>query len=188
MKKPFLTLPRAALFAACLLPAFAACATNPAPPEPVPSELSAPALPIGRAEVRAPEPRVEEPGFTIASIAVLQADLINTCLKVRVRVDNPNSFPLELSALSYELYGGGRLWADGTETAVMPIPPGGFAEKDLFLPMNFMNMTREVLDQIIALRAVRYRFSGEAALTTGIETLPRFTMGFDLAGESPVAR
>jgi LEA14-like dessication related protein len=173
------------MHAVCLLAAglcFAACATKPASPEP--------ALPEPPAPVLSPEPEVLEPVFTITSIAVMQAELINTRFKVRVRVDNPNNFPLELSAFTYELYGGGRFWADGTETAskedgaVMQIPPEGFAEKDLFLLMNFMTMKREVLDQIIALKAVKYRFSGDVLVSTG--ALPRFTMRFDRSGESPV--
>jgi LEA14-like dessication related protein len=157
---------------------FAACATKPAPA----------ALPEPPAPVAEPEPQLQEPVFTITSIAVMQAELINTRFKVSLRIDNPNRVPLELSAFTYELYGGGRFWADGEETAVMQIPPEGSAEKDLFLQMNFMNMKREVLDQIIALKTVRYRFSGDVLVSTGIESLPRFTMRFDRSGESPVIR
>jgi LEA14-like dessication related protein len=160
----------------------AACATKPPPPEPPP----APVLPAPQTEE--PEPQIQEPVLTISSIAILQAELINTRFKVRLRIDNPNSFPVELSALSYELYGAGRFWADGSENAVMQIPPEGFAENELFLVMNFMNMKREVLDTIIALKAVQYRFRGEAAISAGTKTQPQFTMGFDLMGESPVER
>jgi LEA14-like dessication related protein len=176
---------------------FTACATNPTLPDPAPSELPEPPAPVvSRERIKAPEPepQIQEPVLTITSIAVMQAELINTRFKVSLRVDNPNSVPLELSAFSYELYGGGRFWADGKETAskedgaVMRIPPEGFAEMDLLLQMNFMNMKREVLDQIIALKAVKYRFAGDVLVSTGIESLPRFTMRFDRSGESPVMR
>jgi LEA14-like dessication related protein len=177
--------------ASCLLAAllcFTACATNPTLPDPAPSELPEPPAPVLSLE----EPHLQEPVFTITSIAVLRAELINTRFKVRLRVDNPNTVPLELSSFSYELYGGGRFWADGKETAskedVMRIPPEGFAEKDLVLMMNFTNMKREVLDQIIALKAVKYRFSGDVLVSTGIASLPQFTMRFDRSGESPVMR
>jgi LEA14-like dessication related protein len=163
---------------------FTSCASNPVFPKL--SEPPAPVLSSERIEAPAPELQIQEPVFTITSIAVMKAELINTRFKVSLRVDNPNSVPLELSAFTYELYAGGRFWADGGETAVMQIPPGGFAEKDLFLMMNFLNMKREVLDQIIALKAVRYRFSGNVLVSTGIENLPQFTMRFDRSGESPV--
>jgi LEA14-like dessication related protein len=133
-------------------------------------------------------PRIQRPVFTISSIAVMQAELINTRFRVSLRIDNPNSFPVELTSFNYELYGGGRYWAEGKETKVMQIPPESSAVKDLFLLMNFMNMKREVLDQVIALRTVRYRFTGDVAVGTGVEYLPRFNMRFDQSGDSPVVQ
>jgi LEA14-like dessication related protein len=118
----------------------------------------------------------------------VQAELVNTRFKVRLRIDNPNSFPLELSSFNYELYGAGRYWAGGRETGSLEVPPEGYAEKDLFLLMNFINMKREALDQVIALKAVKYRFAGDVAVRADDERLPGFTMCFDRSGESPVVR
>jgi LEA14-like dessication related protein len=152
----------------------AACASKPPAEEP---PLPAPSAPV------AEEPAVLEPEFSISSIVILQAELINTRFKVRLRVDNPNSFPLELSEFSYELYGAGRYWAEGRETDTLTIPPEGYAEKDLFLLMNFMNMKRDVLDRVVALTTVQYRFSGSVAVSGGGQ---RFALRFNRAGESPV--
>lgn len=133
-------------------------------------------------------PRIRQPEFTVSSLAVVQAELINTRFRVRLRIDNPNRYPLELSAFNYELYGAGRYWAEGRETEVMRIPPMSSAEKDLFLLMNFINMKREVLDQVIALRTVPYRLTGDVRVGTGIEYLPQFNMRFDRSGDSPVVQ
>jgi LEA14-like dessication related protein len=161
---------------------FGACATKIPVEAPVPVPVASPPEP----PEPAPEIRIQEPGFFISSIAILQAELINTRFRALLRIDNPNSFPLELSAFSYELYGAGRYWAEGKETASIEIPPEGCVEKDLFLTMNFINMKRETLDQVIALKTVRYRFSGDT--TVGAAGLPPFTMRFDQAGESPVTQ
>jgi hypothetical protein len=118
-------------------------------------------------------PRIREPVFTITSIAVMRAELINTRLKVRMRIDNPNEFPVDLSAFAYELYGSGRFWADGTVKDVMHINGRSSAERDL-------------LEQVIALESVNYRFAGESAVSTGVEYLPRFRMDFNRTGNSPV--
>jgi LEA14-like dessication related protein len=168
------------LLCAAILWCFGACATKP--------PVEEPPVPVAVPEPEKPTPRILEPEFSISSIVILQAELINTRLKVRLRIDNPNSFPLELSAFSYELHGAGRYWAEGKETGPMAIPPEGYAEKDLFLLMNFMNMKRDVLDQVIALQAVEYRFFGEVEVRAVDERLPHFTMRFDRAGESPVER
>jgi LEA14-like dessication related protein len=139
-----------------------------------------------RAVGKAVFPRIQEPVFTITSIAVLKAELVNTRFRVSLRVDNPNPFPMELSSFEYELYGNGRFWADGRERNVLSIPGKSGAETRLFLLMNFIDMKRDLLDQIIALENVRYRFNGEVQVTTGVDYLPQFRSVFDLSGSSPV--
>jgi LEA14-like dessication related protein len=133
-------------------------------------------------------PRIREPEFEIVSIAILQAELINTRFKVKLKIRNPNSFPLTLSSFQYELYGAGRFWADGSKKNIYSIPGNGEAEEDLFLVMNFIEMRRDLLDQVIEMRQVRYRFAGEAKMDTGIEYLPSFTSRFDISGDSEVLR
>jgi hypothetical protein len=52
--------------------------------------------------------------------------------------------------------------------------------------MNFINMRRELLDEVIALGQVPYRFIGEALIDTGLPALPGFWVGFDRSGYSAV--
>jgi LEA14-like dessication related protein len=133
-------------------------------------------------------PRVQEPRFSIVSIAIMQAELINTRFRVKVRIENPNPFPMTFSSFAYELYGHDRFWADGNETEVYTISENGETEENLFLVMNFINMQRNLLDQVIAMRNVRYRFKGKAEIGTGIEYLPSFTTAFDIQGDSEVVK
>jgi LEA14-like dessication related protein len=141
-----------------------------------------------RAETFFSFPRVREPEFSVVSIAVMQAELINTRLKVKIKIRNPNPFPLILSAFSYELYGGGYLWADGDKKNLCEIGENDETEESLFIVMNFIDMRRDLLDQVIAMRNVRYRFTGEVEIGTGIAYLPRFVSLFDLRGDSEVLR
>jgi LEA14-like dessication related protein len=131
-------------------------------------------------------PRIREPEFTITSIAIVKAELVNTEFKVELRIDNPNIFPVELSSLGYELYGKGSFWANGRERNILEVPARGFAEAKLYLVMNFIDMKRELLDEVIALGRVPYRFTGEALIDTGVPLLPSFRMGFDRSGTSVV--
>jgi LEA14-like dessication related protein len=132
-------------------------------------------------------PRIQEPVFTIETIRILKAELINTRLKVKIKIDNPNPFPVSLSSFSYELHGAGRFWADGKQKNVYEIPGKESAEAVLYLVMNFTNMHRDVLDRIIEMRLVRYRFNGETEISTELEYLPVFTGYFDLEGVSEVS-
>jgi LEA14-like dessication related protein len=148
---------------------------------------SGPASPVKiTAQGTANFPGLQAPAFNITSIAILKAELINTRFRVGMRIDNPNPFPLELSGLVYELYGNGRLWADGMERNAFVVNGKSSVQGELYLIMNFINMERGLLDQIINLVDVNYRFTGEAQISTGIDYLPKFKTGFDLSGYSEV--
>jgi LEA14-like dessication related protein len=139
--------------------------------------------------VSIPEPPAFlEPIFSISSITVLQAELINTRLKVQVHVDNPNIFSVDLTSFEYKLYGAGRFWADGKETKILTVPASSSGEKELYLTMNFTNMHRDMLDQIITMKKVRYRLTGTAIIKTAAEYIPVYTKYFNLEGESDVER
>jgi LEA14-like dessication related protein len=131
-------------------------------------------------------PGVQPPELNITAISILKAELINTRFKVTLQMNNPNPFPVELSAFVYKLYGNGRLWAEGTEKNVFLVDGKSSHSGKLFLVMNFINMERGLLDQIVRLEDVNYRFAGDVQVSTGIEYLPKFSMGFDLSGYSEV--
>ena len=131
-------------------------------------------------------PGVREPEFSISSIATLKAELVNTRFRVAIKIVNRNPFPVELSSFRYELYGNGRFWADGIARDIIEIPGMSAVEGRLFLPMNFIDMDRNLLDQIINLVDVNYRFTGEVQVSTGIEYIPSFSSTFDLSGYSQV--
>jgi len=133
-------------------------------------------------------PRVMEPSFAITSITILQADLINTRLKLGMKIDNPNIFPITLSSFRYELYGDGNFWADGTEKNLSVIPAQSSVQTGITINMNFIGMRRRILDDIIAMREVRYRIAGRAEVGTDVPWLPVFRKNFDLSGLSPVIK
>jgi LEA14-like dessication related protein len=138
------------------------------------------------AKAAAAFPLILEPEFHIMSVAVKKAELVDTRFKVKIRLRNPNFFPVELSAFSFELYNGSRLWAGGSKRNIMIIPQRQSAETDLLLTMNFIDMRRNLLDQVIAMEQIDYRFAGEATVSTGIEYLPRFRWKFNQSGRSVV--
>jgi len=135
---------------------------------------------------RAAFPGVRPPDFSITGIAVIKAELVNTRFRVALKIDNPNPFPLELSSFAYELFGNGRLWADGIEKNILKVEGKSTLSGDLYLIMNFINMERMLLDQIIKLEDVNYSFSGDVQVSTGVDYLPVFHHSFKLSGFSRV--
>ena len=134
-----------------------------------------------------PEPVIEvlEPVFEIASIYIIQADLVNTQFETVLKITNPNEFALLLSSLKYQLYGNGSLWAEGLRNDILHIPAKSSSETKFRFSMNFINMNRRLLDDVIAMRQVRYRFKGEAEVQPDIP-LPPFIVNFDNTGLSDV--
>ncbi|WP_304224298.1 LEA type 2 family protein [Gracilinema caldarium] len=133
-----------------------------------------------------PMPQIFWPVVRVLSIAVKRAELINTRLKVRLLIENHNNFPLTLSRFSYELYGNGRFWADGSFADLFTVQGNESLEKDIYLLMNFINMKRDLLDQVIALKSVQYRFHGDLRIESPLLYLPAFPYAFDRQGSSPV--
>ena len=134
------------------------------------------------------EPAIEviEPEFSIVSIAILQADLINTQFEAVVRISNPNEFAVDLSSINYELYGNGTFWASGKGTKLLHIPAQNFCETEFRFSMNFINMNRRLLDDVIAMRQINYRFTGAAEIEPVVENLSSFQMSFERTGLSNV--
>ena len=132
--------------------------------------------------------QIEAPEFTIASITIVQADLINTRLKLTLNIDNPNVVPITLSTFRYELYGNGRFWASGTIKDFSVIPAQSSSEVSFEFEMNFINMRRQLLDDVIALRQVHYRVAGSVDVETDVSWIPGFRMNFDYSGNSAVIK
>jgi LEA14-like dessication related protein len=129
---------------------------------------------------------VREPVFSVRSIKIKKAELINTRFEVVLRVENPNAVPLRLLSLEYELFGDRRLWTDGSAAEAFTVPAKGAVDGKLSLTMNFIDMKRELLDQVIRLQVVDYRFRGKARIATELPGFPDFTMPYDLTGRTSV--
>ena len=129
---------------------------------------------------------VIEPEFEITSIVILQAELINTQFEAVLKIDNPNNFAVELSTLKYELFGNGLLWAEGIENDVFRVPAKSTLETKFKFSMNFINMNRKLLDDVIAMRRVQYRFRGNALVRASTPRAQTFTMNYNCTGLSEV--
>jgi len=133
-------------------------------------------------------PRIQEPEFTITSIAVSRGERLNTNTRFRLtlQIDNPNVFPLELTSLSYAFYGNDDFWANGKDEMFIPIPAYGSAETQVYFLIDFIDISKNIQEKLVTLGNVRYRLTGESTVLTNIVYLPRFRMDFDLSGATSV--
>jgi len=129
-----------------------------------------------------------EPEFIIVSILVLQADLVVTDFEATLRIENPNEFDIDLSSLTYELYVNGAFWANGRENNVLHVPANSSKETKFIFSMNFIDMSRSLLNDVIAMRQLGYRFRGQAQMQPDILNIPVFLVNYDCTGISEVRR
>jgi len=137
---------------------------------------------------KAPDIVILNPEFEIVSIFILQADLVVTQFETVLKITNPNEFALELNSLTYELFGNGLSWARGSGKNILHIPANGTTAAKFLFEMNFINMNRRLLDDVIAMRRVNYRFKGAAEVQPVISNIASFHMNYDCSGYSDVKR
>ena len=154
--------------------------------EPEPAAVIAEAAEI-EPEIVVPAIEILEPVFSIVSIMILQADLVVTEFETILRVENPNIFAVELSSINYELYGNGTFWTNGRENNIFFIPANSTNETKFTFKMNFIDMNRRLLDDVIAMRQINYRFKGQAHAKPDIASIPAFIADFDCSGLSSVS-
>jgi LEA14-like dessication related protein len=131
-------------------------------------------------------PIVREPLLRITSLRIERDVLVTTNLRLDMEIENPNAFPLAMGSISYDFYGEGKAWASDEDASPALIPAKGGIRRGLRFTMNFADADRRLFDLVARLRTVRYRLSGSAEVGTGLEAIPSFTLGFDLAGTCPV--
>jgi LEA14-like dessication related protein len=131
---------------------------------------------------------IADPEFEILSIAVMQADLVVTQFKTVLKVINPNYFALNLTGLKYELYGEGLFWASGKGIDLLSIPEESSCETEFVFSMNFINMSRKLLDDIIALKKVRYKFLGDVEINAQVPNAAPYNITFERSGLSDVLK
>ena len=139
-----------------------------------------------------PEPpidiKVVDPEFKVISIYIIQADLVVTEFEAVIKIDNPNDFASVLSSIKYELYGNNLFWADGIAKDVLYIPAKSSEKTQLRFTMNFINTNRRLLDDVIAMRRINYRFRGQAEIRFNIPKAFVSNVKFDCSGLSDVKR
>jgi LEA14-like dessication related protein len=131
---------------------------------------------------------VIEPEFNVISIYIIQADIVVTEFEAVIRINNPNDFPVELSSITYELYGNEAFWTGGNVNNVFQIPAFSSGENRFTFSMNFINMSRRLLDDVIAMRQVNYRFKGQAQVRPMVNGISVFNVYFNCYGLSEVKR
>lgn len=122
--------------------------------------------------------RPEPPRFTLADVTLVSASLLEQEYRVRLRLQNPNAYPLPIEGVVYDLRLNDRPFATGVSRTPVTVPAYGTEILDL----RAFSGLWEVMGQLgeLARRGERmsYRVRGHVRLKSPAVELP-----FDERGE-----
>jgi LEA14-like dessication related protein len=118
-------------------------------------------------------PKLSAPTLSIVNVELLKSDLWEQRLKVRMRVQNPNSRSLPIKGLSYTIDLSGQAFASGVSGASFVVPANGEAEFDMNVTANMAGAIFKLLGRRAAADGIDYRIVGKLSLSEGLlRTVP----------------
>jgi LEA14-like dessication related protein len=117
---------------------------------------------------------VEKPGLSVADFNLVDANIFQQTFRIRLKVDNPNSFALPIVGMNYGLNIMGVDVADGTTANGVRVPANGTDYLEIDLSTNLMKSLPD-LSEILKSggRDLSYNFKGNVKLdNTFIKNVP----------------
>lgn len=123
-------------------------------------------------------PRVE-----LVEIRLLQAGFDGQRFAVRVQVDNPNSVPIPVRTLEFDVRLAGEGLLDGRSVAPFTLPAGGSQVVDVEIFSNLVSSATRLLALVQGPQnALEYEMQGELTLDASL----RDPLGFYYRGQVPL--
>lgn len=127
-------------------------------------------------------PSVKLPEIGLHSLKLEKVGLTGANLLLRLNVDNPNGWSLDLQKLNYSLDINDRKWITGTSANAMSIQKHGNSVIDIPFNLNFLDMGRSVYDLVSGNQSLSYKLGGNADLKSSIPLLGQFDLPFNKSG------
>ena len=129
---------------------------------------------------------VERPRVAVESSRVTGVDLQGADLLVRFRVDNPNSFGLDLSGLDYAVDVAGRTLFEGDRRQRLTLEPSGSGLVELPLTIRFADVYEVARDVIRARGGDDIGYTVRAGLRFQLPVLGEIRVPAEARGELPL--
>ncbi|HUQ09189.1 MAG TPA: LEA type 2 family protein [Steroidobacteraceae bacterium] len=111
-------------------------------------------------------PKFETPRLSVIGLEMQSADIFSQRLKVRMRVQNPNSRELPIKGISYRIEVNDSELGQGLTNTPFVVPAMGEAEFDVQVTTNVAGMLAKLLTRRKS-EPMGYRLVGEVALSSG---------------------
>jgi len=126
---------------------------------------------------------IDKPQLSVADFKLTQANLLQQSFKIRMKVDNPNSFSIPVLGLNYGLSIAGVDITQGTTNQGVRIPANGTDYLEIDFSTNLLKTLPDLKDVILSGgKSLSYNLTGDVNLDNPIiSKLPFSKTGqFDL--------
>ncbi len=141
------------------------------------------AIPVSK-QGELPVPKT--PDIKIKDVKVKNLSFTNAELVAQVEVSNPNDFDLGVSNLNYQLNVNQQNWGQGKINKSSNIPKRGKGIVEIPVKLDLLNAGKSAYNALVNKAPVKYQFTGNAELDTGIELLRDYNMPFDIKGTTSI--
>ncbi len=121
------------------------------------------------------------PQVSLADFRVTKMGLLEQNYLLRLRLKNPNSFPLPIMGMDYQLYLNDQEFAKGTNKQSLTIPAMGENLLDIEVTSNLMRTIGSDWTKMFK-REFNYRLSGHINIMAGAPPIP-----FEYQGKIPLS-
>jgi len=113
------------------------------------------------------------PQVSLADFRIKDLGLLSQNYQLRLRVKNPNSFPLPINRLDYQLHINDQEFTKGMTNQAVTIPASGEEFLDLEVASNLMRIIGQWSDlKTVLNQDFNYRLSGNVNVMEGVPQLP----------------
>lgn len=115
-------------------------------------------------------PKLETPNLDVVGIEMLESDIFQQRLKLKLRVQNPNDRELPIKGVSCNVEIAGEEFAQGVSAAQFTVPAFGESEFDMVVTANMASALVRLLGSKDGGKrdAVDYRVTGKVSLASGL--------------------
>lgn len=112
-------------------------------------------------------PRFETPRLSVIGLEMQSADIFSQRLKVRMRVQNPNTRELPVKGITYRIEVNDSELGQGLTNVPFVVPAMGEAEFDVQVTTNLAGVLAKLLTRRGSQDSLSYRLVGDVALSSG---------------------
>jgi LEA14-like dessication related protein len=128
-------------------------------------------------------PTMKLPSVQLSALKLQNISFSGADLLLKLKVDNPNGWSMNVNSMNYTLNINGTKWLSGTSTQNMSLAEHQESTIDIPFSLNFMEMGRSIYNLLTGEKTLSYTLTGAADLKSSLPLVGSFNLPFDKSGQ-----